>query len=364
MQNSLVVEASAPSNIALIKYMGKIAGTQDNTPTNASFSYTLEHLRTTVRISSLDGATDSSKSVAEPIAELATELTTDQWRSLSADFQLSEKGRNKFLNHLKFLKKTWGLSQNFLVESANNFPSDCGLASSASSFAALTLAAEQMRQKIQQLENKIDFGLTDLQKLSQLSILSRQGSGSSCRSLFSPWALWKDQGAEPVEIQHLPQLLHLVVVVDAGIKNISSSEAHLRVGQSPLFVGRVQRAERRLENLLHHLRQVGEARLSTSISSKKVADESWSAAFQIVWDEFEDMHQLFETSPQTFTYRDQRVYDLLDWCKRQWKTQGQGPLVTMDAGPNIHCLFKPEDLAIYYQWKEHFQKQYPVIGEL
>ena len=41
--------ASAPSNIALIKYMGK-TDEQDNRPTNRSLSYTLNHLRTTVEL--------------------------------------------------------------------------------------------------------------------------------------------------------------------------------------------------------------------------------------------------------------------------------------------------------------------------
>ena len=52
-----MVEASAPSNIALIKYMGKIAGS-GNQPTNASLSYSLDHLRTIVQLEPIAGPED------------------------------------------------------------------------------------------------------------------------------------------------------------------------------------------------------------------------------------------------------------------------------------------------------------------
>ena len=54
------IETSAPSNIALIKYMGK-SDSAVNRPTNASLSWTLENLRTYVRIQKCET------------------LTSDQW---------------------------------------------------------------------------------------------------------------------------------------------------------------------------------------------------------------------------------------------------------------------------------------------
>src|SRR5262245_57856701 len=117
------VEASAPSNIALIKYMGKEPGS-GNRPANASLSYTLEHLRSFV--------------VIEPADK-------NEWRPLPGfePLQLSETGLKKFLGHLERLKAHWKIPGHHRVLSANNFPADCGLASSASSFAALTLAVAQ-----------------------------------------------------------------------------------------------------------------------------------------------------------------------------------------------------------------------------
>src|SRR4051812_32507033 len=114
-------QASAPSNIALIKYMGKTAdGT--NTGTNPSLSMTLPHLLSHVEIE--DGAEQ------------------DSWESLDGNLKLSETGRAKFLKHLLFLKEQYQVTDRFFtVRSKNDFPSDCGIASSASSFAALTKCA-------------------------------------------------------------------------------------------------------------------------------------------------------------------------------------------------------------------------------
>ena len=47
--------AEAPSNIALIKYMGKDTG---NIPSNSSLSFTLDKLISRVEISEIDGNED------------------------------------------------------------------------------------------------------------------------------------------------------------------------------------------------------------------------------------------------------------------------------------------------------------------
>jgi diphosphomevalonate decarboxylase len=168
------IEASAPSNIALIKYMGK-ADVKSNRPTNSSLSYSLDKLRTFVRIQKDEGA------------------TADHWapyeRTDLLKIQLSEKGMVKFLTHFELLKKEFKMKGFYRIESANNFPSDCGLASSASSFAALTLAAHEWMLKNAE-------GVPTPYRPKELSKLSQKGSGSSCRSFFSPWALWHHDGKD------------------------------------------------------------------------------------------------------------------------------------------------------------------------
>jgi diphosphomevalonate decarboxylase len=60
----------------------------------------------------------------------------------------------------------------------------------------------------------------------------------------------------------------------------------------------------------------------------------------VCWDEFLDMHELFETSEPPFAYRDAGTGAVLDACRTAWERDGDGPLVTMDAGPNVHLLFR------------------------
>lgn len=319
----MIVETQAPSNIALIKYMGKIEGT-GNKPTNASLSYTLPHLLTTVRLESLDDGSDVPK------IGLAA---TDEWAPLEkAGFgkpELSTKGREKFLRHFEFLKKELGGRGSFRLLSANNFPSDCGLASSASSFAALTAAAVA--------------AFAPATSLREISKLSRKGSGSSCRSLFRPWALWRDEGAEPIDLGY-PDLLHAAVVVSAGVKAVSSSDAHVRVTTSPKFAGRPERAEQRLRELTGALKE-----------------KNWKRSYEICRDEFVDMHELFETSAEPFKYRNQASQDVVDACKHIWLHKNDGPIVTMDAGPNVHLLFRPDQRELADKMIDHFRTKHVVM---
>lgn len=314
------VMVSAPSNIALIKYMGKIEGT-GNKPTNGSLSYTLENLRTFVKLTKIEG-------------------TQDRWEPLVREdlvaIELSEKGQSRFLNHFANLKKLWKIDQAFLIQSANNFPSDCGLASSASSFAALTLAAAEMFQSM----NPQVWGADK----KELSKLSRQGSGSSCRSLFSPWALWQDEFAEPMGLE-FKNLHHIVVIVEDSKKEVSSSEAHKLVTTSPRFDGRIERAETRLRDLSNAMRF-----------------NDWHLSRQIVWDEFMDMHRLFETSTPSFSYMTEGSHQVLEECQKLWNKWQDGPLVTMDAGANVHLLFRFDQKKAFEEYRQNFAKNFKVLA--
>jgi diphosphomevalonate decarboxylase len=297
----MIVEASAPSNIALIKYMGK-ASTTGNMPSNPSLSYTLDHLRSFVT--------------------LQPNNTVDRWQWLQGfePLELSELGQQKFLTHFKNLKQHWNVTGTYTVSSANNFSADCGLASSASSFAALTLATWH-------LAHPGDQGAPCL----ELSRLSRQGSGSSTRSFFSPWAVWRAEGAEPLAIDWT--LEHAVVMVEGAKKKVSSSDAHRRVPSSLLFEGRGERAQKRLSALIVALQA-----------------RQWEACYRLVWSEFQDMHALFATSEPSFGYMTGESLRVLQTLREIWERTGDGPLVTMDAGANVHLFLRPDQCTQADRW--------------
>ncbi len=141
--------AIANSNIALVKYWGK----RDPNlilPHNSSISMTLDNLHTT---------------------------TTVEFNESFENHQVTINGKNahgeeyrRIEEHLALLQRVSKKKVFAKIVSENNFPKKAGLASSASGFAALTLA-----------------GTTALgQKLNskELSILARRGSGSASRSIL------------------------------------------------------------------------------------------------------------------------------------------------------------------------------------
>lgn len=308
--------AYAPANIALIKYMGKEDHTQ-NFPSNPSLSYTLDHLRSYVEL------------------ETST-ASEDQWEPMANrnDFRLTPNEQKRFLNHLAFIKNYFNYTGTFYLRSANDFPTACGLASSASSFAALTKCAVNALCEIQ---NK------PLLSLKEISSLSRQGSGSSCRSLFYPYALWQYDYAEEITLPY-PDLLHMTVVVTQEQKKVSSSMAHRLVTQSLLFDSRPKRATLRLEQLLSAFQ-----------------DKNWHRAYEIVWQEFWDMHALFETTTPSFGYLSAASLTVLALLRQYWENNHDGPLITMDAGPNIHLLFRPDQQSAYQEIAELLKPHYTLF---
>lgn len=299
--------------------MGK-ADVSQNKPINSSLSYCLQKLRTYVRI------------------QQNPNLMQDQWTCYNREdlrpLELSEKGRTRYLAYFQELKKEFKISGFFDIQSANNFPSDCGLASSASSFAALTLTAHEWMIKN-------SAGQPMPYRAKELARISQKGSGSSCRSFFDNWALWNQTGsAEGIEFPY-KSLRHQVILCDETVKSISSSEAHLKVSSSDLFKGRADRAEERLQYLVQALR-----------------DKNWEKAYLISWNEFWDMHALFHTSNPPFMYMTGQGTEALKWLNQLWNERKDGPLITMDAGSNVHLLYK-EDQEDLYQFvfnslKTHF----------
>ena len=312
-------QAEAPSNIALIKYAGK--KNKDNIPLNSSLSYTLEHFTTSVLI--------------EPLKE----GVEDQWAPLQKEFKLSALAQERFLIFFKFLKKTFKIPGFYLIKSGNNFLTSAGAASSASSFSALTTVAHRLA-----LDLSLDRENVKSFDLFKLSALSRKGSGSSCRSFFKPWALWENEGAKPLRLPFL-HLKHQLIVCFAGPKNISSSKGHELIVTSPFFKGRADRARGRLFCLL-----------------KALKEKNWPACFDIVWEEFQDLHKMYETARPSAVYRTEGSFKVLNWLKNFWKKNKDGPLVTMDAGSSVHLLYRPDQEKTAEKIKTHFESDFKVFS--
>jgi diphosphomevalonate decarboxylase len=143
-------EAFAPANIALCKYWGK-RNADLNLPVNSSLSISLGKLGT---------------------------LTVVKF-SKTADrvFLNSKPAPKDFAARISaYLDLFRADGQFFEVRTKNNIPTAAGLASSASGFAALVKALDQL----------FGWGFNP----RELSMLARLGSGSATRSLYEGFAVW------------------------------------------------------------------------------------------------------------------------------------------------------------------------------
>lgn len=246
-------------------------------------------------------------------------------------YEISLQNQKKFIDFFQYLKKVFYISGNYEIRSVNNFPLSAGVASSASSFSALVLATYQLAKDHSSRSEWIE-SLT----LKDLSRLGRLGSGSACRSFFSPWSLWQGEQAESYK-NPFDFCIHQLLLISDTLKTVSSRNAHAQVLTSPFFKRRPQRAQLRLKSL-----------------NKALQSQDWRQSFLICWEEFQDMHHLFETSKPPFSYRNKLCLKALSQLKDFWREHKDGPLVTMDAGSNLHLIYRQDQKAMARQIENLF----------
>jgi diphosphomevalonate decarboxylase len=193
-----LASARAHSNIALAKYWGKRDSVL-NIPAVGSISITLDALftDTTVRF---DDQLESD------------ELLLGGVRQLPSDGSLARVSLV-----LDLVRELSGSSARAAVTSVNNFPTGAGLASSASGFAALVVAACSAA------------GLELRQR--ELSILARRGSASAARSILGGFvelpAGTQEDGSDSYAQQVLDAadwpLSVVVAITDRTAKTVSST---------------------------------------------------------------------------------------------------------------------------------------------
>jgi diphosphomevalonate decarboxylase len=279
------------SNIAFIKYWG-VADPAINLPLNNSISLTLADAHTTTTVAwDTDGA-------------LATdEITLD-------DVQLETKAAARLVRHLDRLRALAGVDWRARVASRNNFPAAAGIASSASGFAALTVAGAAA------------LGL-DLSP-TQLSALARLGSGSASRSLFGGFVEWErghdhdSSVARPLFGPEHWALCDLVAVVSRAAKATSSEGGHR-------LAGTLASLPTALETVRSAIAERDLHRLGPVIEADALA-----------------MHAVMMTSQPSLLYWQPATLTLLH-AVPQWRAEGLAVYFTIDAGPNVHLICQAED---------------------
>jgi diphosphomevalonate decarboxylase len=314
---------SAPANIAFVKYWGA-RDLERALPMNPSISMTLDECVTRCTAEVLDGARDEVW-ICEP---------DGRFGSPGADFA------RRVTDQLDRIRRWAGRGERFRIATRNNFPGAAGLASSASGFAALTLAAA----------GALDQGDAPAEELSRLARSS--GSGSAARSLFGGFVEWPANGktgASPSDADsHAVQLAaashwdlrDVIAVVEIGPKAVSSREGHQRAPTSPYYA-------KRLELLPERLKTVRRAIESADLS----------LLGPVLEDESVDLHLIAMSSKPPIFYWSPGTVAVLR-AVRELRQGGLAAWATMDAGANVHVICDPdseEDVA------EHLE-DLPAVG--
>ena len=289
--------AYAPANIALAKYWGK-RDRALNLPVNGSLSISLGALgthtvvcaaeRDSLRLNGVAAAPDS-------VLHRRTFAFIDLWRR--------------------------GEAQPLHIDTRNTIPTAAGLASSASGFAALTLALARYWQ--------LDIADSDL------SAIARLGSGSAARSLWHGFVKWQrgtrddgsDSHAAPLA-SDWQELRIALVEIDGGTKKTASGDGmNHTTATSPLYAAWPATAAADLaaiEAAIH-------ARDFRTLGS--VAEANALA-----------MHATMLAARPALCYLQAQTLATL---QRLWQARADGLDIyaTIDAGPNVKILCRADDEA-------------------
>ncbi len=293
MPNSkYIARARAHSNIAFIKYWGN----RDDAlrlPANSSLSMNLAALHSTTTV------------------EWSEERSAD---SLTInDAEAGAAALERVRAHLNLLRERLGTSMFARVESSNNFPMGAGIASSASAFAALTLAAVAA------------LGVEVPQR--QLSTLARLGSGSASRSIPGGFVEWlagdfhETSYAESIAEREHWDLVDIIAIVSRRHKRVGSSAGHRTADTSVLQSARVETVDERLRKV-----------------KGAIMNRDFSALAGIVEADSNLMHAVMMTSDPALFYWLPLSLAVMQAARRWRLEEGLRVCYTLDAGPNVHCI--------------------------
>src|SRR5690554_507257 len=283
----IIMKARAYVNFALIKYWGK-KDEKLRLPYQASLSFTVDKLYT-----------DTEVIVNNNLKEDVVYINGVK----------DDKASIRVIKHLNLIREKYNINKFVEVKSINNVPTAAGLASSASSFAALTLAATKA------------FNLSLSQK--ELSRLSRYASGSSSRSIYGNFAIW-DVGndetsiAYPIDI-NWPEFRIVVLMINKSKKPASSTDAMREsVQNKELYNNWVKESKIDLDNMIDALNKK-DIKTVGEIAEKNA----------------NHMHDLIESTG--ITYKTEESLKAINKI-HELRKEGVLAYYTMDAGPNIKII--------------------------
>jgi diphosphomevalonate decarboxylase len=300
----------SPSNIALVKYWGK---SDIQIPKNTSISFTLNKCLTNTKL-------DFSKKKNN-----SQTVDFDIYFNDQLKLEFKPKIQSFFERILKYCP--YILNYKFKINTSNTFPHSSGIASSASGISALALC-------IMSLEKLVNPKISDDYFYMKASFLSRLGSGSACRSLKGSVNLWGTHSSFntssnlysiefPYKVHDIFNTYHdAVLLVDRGVKTVSSTAGHNLMNNHPFADKRFQIAQDNIDKLSAILKNG-----DTSEFVKLVEDEALM------------LHGLMMTSDPSYILIKSKTLQIIESI-REFRSKNNIPVCfTLDAGANVHVLF-------------------------
>lgn len=284
----MITTASAHPNIALIKYWGKQPG-PGNIPATPSLSITLDNL------------------------ESVTSVEDAEQDSIVLDG--AERHDAKIDGYLELLRSKFPIAP-LKITSDNNFPTAAGLASSASGFAALTVAINQ----------HCGLGMTS----DELSDYSRQASGSAARSIYGGFVRLgePDWIAKPLLDERNWPLSVVIAITDTRAKTVSSS-----AGMS-----------RSAETSAYYPTWVSSTADDFVEAHQAVANQDFDHLAALSENSCLKMHAVMSTSIPAMIYWRPASIACIE-AIRGLQKDGLKVFFTIDAGPQIKAVCLPEHSA-------------------
>ncbi|MBZ0282922.1 MAG: diphosphomevalonate decarboxylase [Anaerolineae bacterium] len=291
--------ALAHPNLAFLKYWGK-RDSKLNIPLNNSISMNLGGVYTQTTV-------EFDNALAEDEV-----LVVGQGAEAKFDRRVSK--------HLDRIRSLAQVSTRARVKTQNSFPAGTGFASSASGFAALTLAAAAA----------LNLNLDE----RQLSILARQGSGSACRSIPDGFVEWiagetsEDSFARQLATPDHWDIVDVAVAVSQEQKKVSSSEGHELALNSPFWDVRAGLLPSKYERMRHAILERNLVTFGQELETEAMM-----------------MHSIMMTSAHhdNTSWYSGIYYWLPDTLElimavQTWRADGLEVYFTLDAGPTVHLI--------------------------
>lgn len=286
------ITAVAPSNIAFIKYWGK----KDQSlrlPENGSISMCLSGMKTITTV------------------EFDKSYKIDQ---IIYNQHLEDNTLNRAVAHLEKIRNLARVTTHAKVQTITDFPSGTGLSSSASGFAALTLACS----------GALDLRLSE----RELSIIARQGSGSACRSIPDGFVEWLDGNTSQNSYAYsiFPSdywdIYDIVAVVSLDRKEVPTTEGMSQVRKSKFF-------EKRLEGMKNKIIRC----------KKTIKDRDFTQFGELIESEALEMHAVMLTQSPPLIYWTTGTLILMRLVQ-MWRQNNLECYFTLNTGQNIHIMVK------------------------